>query len=331
VLVTAITGGNPDLEADRRNVLKLGANWKPLANTDLRLRADYVRSRIDGPISSFPGPTPALEVAFPERFVRNSAGELVSVDLRPVNFDRASRDTLRIGFDFSKPLKSARPSEAAIAAFRQRAAAAGAPIPERPEGSAPGGGGRGGRFFGGGDGRSGGRLTFSLTDTITLKDEVTIRDSLKLDYLHGDAIGQSGGSPRHKVEAQAGYSNNGLGARLSADWRSGTRVMTATGDDLRFSPLATFDLRLFANLGQRFDLVAKHPWLRGTSLRFEVSNVFDTKPRARDASGAIPFGYQPDLLDPLGRTVSITLRKLFLPPPSFFRRGDGGSRGGGDD
>jgi hypothetical protein len=340
VLVNAITGGNPNLQADRRNVLKLGFNWQPLENPDLRLRADYVHQTIQHPISNFPGPTPALEAAFPERFVRDSEGNLVSVDLRPVNYDSSRRDTLRIGFDFSKSLKSAAPSPAAIAAFRARRGETGqgnAPQGESPQGqqqagSAAGsqgpGGGRGFGRFGGG--RNGGRLTFSLTDTVTLVDNVTIRDGLKLDYLHGDAIGQTGGQPRHSVEARAGYFNNGLGARLSANWRSGTEVTTATGDNLHFSPLATFNLRLFANLGQRFDLVAKHPWLRGTSVQFEVDNIFDAKPNVRDAFGKVPIGFQPDLLDPLGRTVGITIRKLFLPPPSFFRRNQSGG-GPGDE
>lgn len=335
VLVNAITGGNPDLGADRRHVFKLGANWQPFQNTDLRLRADYVHTRISDPISNFPGPTAALESAFPERFVRDGEGNLVSVDLRPVNFDSSRRDALRIGFDFSKPLKSAAPSPAAIAAFRARRAqteGSGQPAPS-PEsgpraGGPPAGGdaGEGGRRGGGGGfgrfggNRNGGRLTFSLTDTITLVDDVRIRDGLTLDYLHGDAFGQGGGRSRHQVEGRAGYSNNGLGAFLSANWRSGTEVTTATGDDLRFSPLATFDLRLFANLGQRFDLVAKHPWLRGSSVRFEVTNIFDTKQRVRDANGMVPFNFQPDLLDAQGRTVAITIRKLFLPPPSFFRR-----------
>lgn len=336
VLVTAITGGNPALDADRRNVLKLGANWKPLSETDLRLRADYVRSRLQDPISRFPGPTPTLEAAFPERFVRNPAGELVSVDLRPVNFDQARRDTLRLGIDFSKPLRSARPSQAAIDAIRARRAAAGptaregAPRPERPsaEAAGPGGGFRGLGRFGGG---RGGRLTFSLTDTITLVDQVTVRPGLaKLDYLDGDALGQSGGRPRHDVEARAGYFNNGLGARLSSNWRSGTEVKSATGDELRFSPLATFDVRLWANLGQRLDLVATHPWFRGSSVRFEVKNLLDSKPRVRNAAGDVPFGYQSDLLDPLGRTISISLRKLFLPPRSFFRRSEAGATGGDD-
>jgi hypothetical protein len=182
----------------------------------------------------------------------------------------------------------------------------------------PGGDGFG-RF--GGGGRQGGRLQFSITDTVTLVDEATIRSGLpRLDYLHGDALGSTGGRPRHQVEAQAGYFNNGLGARVSADWRSGTRVDSTTGEDLRFSPLATFDLRLFANLGERFDLVAKHPWLRGSSVRFQMNNVFNSKPRVRDESGDVPNNFQADLLDPLGRTISISIRKLFLPPRSFFRR-----------
>ncbi len=346
VLVNAITGGNPDLLADKRNVLKIGGNWKPLEKTDLRLRAEYIRSRLDRPVSTFPGVSEALEAAFPERFVRDLSGQLVSVDFRPVNYDEARRDTLRWGFDFSMPLKSARPSQAAIDRLRARRAAdtvqpsnkpQGAPPPggpppdggPPPEGAGPSPGGPGGGGFGPGGGfggrfgggRQGGRLQFSLTHTVNLVDEVIIRRGVpKLDYLHGDAVGSTGGRPRHQVEAQGGYFNNGLGARVSANWRSGTRVDSSAGDDLRFSPLATFDLRLFANLGERFDLVSKYPVLRGTSLRFEVNNIFNSRPRVRDAAGEVPFSYQSDLLDPLGRTVSISIRKLFLPPRSFFRR-----------
>jgi hypothetical protein len=341
VLVNAITGGNPDLDADRRNVFKFGANWKPLSEPDLRIRAEYVRSRLDRPISNFPGPSAALEAAFPERFQRASCtpqpctGELIGADLRPVNFDEARRDTMRWGFDFTKPLRSARPSQALIDQFRARRGAGaptqgappeGAPPPEGPptEGRGERSGFGGGRFGGGGGfggGRQGGRLTLSLTHTVNLVDEVTIRPGIaELDYLHGDALGNSGGRPRHEIEAQAGWANNGLGARLSADWRSGTRVDSASAGSLRFSPLTTFDLRLFANLGERFDLVAKHPWLRGTQVRFEVRNLFDAKPKVRDAAGLVPVSYQSDLLDPLGRTVGISIRKLFSPPPSFFRR-----------
>jgi hypothetical protein len=347
VLVTAVTGGNPNLQSDRRTVFKLGGYWQPLQNTDLRLRADYVHQRIDRPISNIIV-TSAIEAAFPERFVRCTEpepgvtcvpGQLIRVNLTPVNFDHSQRDTLRVGFDFSKPLKSRRPSPAVIDQIRKQfgfggrppggaAPGQGGPAPEA--GSPPGGGGggyggRGGRggggFFGGG---SRGRLQLSITDTITFVDKVTIRPGLpSLDYLNGDAAGQTGGTARHHVEAQAGWSNNGFGARIGANWRSATIVntTTATGtDNLRFSPVGTFDLRLFANFGEQPELTLKHPWLRGSSLRIDVTNVFNARPRVNDAFGQVPLNYQPDLLDPLGRTIMISFRKLFLPPASFFRQ-----------
>jgi len=300
---------------------------------------------LENPVSGI-SVTPAIEAAFPGRFLRaaplpgETVGQLISVDLTPVNFDHSERDQLRFGFDFSKPLKSRRPSQALIDQMRKQfgfapraAGQAGTPggtgaAPSAegppPEGRREGGRGFGGRGGGGGGGGFGGgnrgRITFSLTDTITFTDKVTIAPGLELDYLHGDAVGSSGGTPRHLVEARAGYFNNGLGARLSANYRSGTRGDSLTGDDLRFSPLATFDLRLFANPGDIPELVVKQPWLRGTQIQFRVDNIFDAKPRVRNAAGDVPLTYQADLLDPLGRTVGITIRKLFLPPPSFFRR-----------
>jgi len=344
VLVDAITGGNPNLQSDLRHVVKLSTNWQPFPKTDLRFRADYVHQTTDRPISSI-SVTQAMEAAFPQRFVRNSSGQLVSVDLTPVNFDSARRDSLRVGFDFSKPLKSRRPSQSVIDQLRQQFGFGGRNGPIRAQGSIPptppsdgasqgsappaGGGGRGfgggrggggGGFFGGG-GANRGRIQFSLTDTITLVDKVRITaGGPEIDYLHGDAAGSSGGTPRHNVQAQAGWSNNGLGARISANWRSGSTVTTLTGDDLRFSPLGTFDLRLFANPGDMPEVAVKHPWLRGTQVRLDITNIFNSRPQVRDANGIVPINYQPNLLDPLGRTIMISFRKLFFPSPATIRR-----------
>jgi hypothetical protein len=355
VFVTTLTGGNPNLDADRRNVLKIGGNWQPFEKTDLRLRAEYVRQTIDRPQASFPAASEALEAAFPDRFVREPCGpepctgRLVSVDLTPVNFEQSRKDSFRWGFSFTKPLASKPPSEAAIASFRQRfaqqRAAQGEPAtppagegtpPTPPETGAPPppeGGGRfgGGRGFGGGrfgGGRQGGRLTFSLTHQVNLVDKVTIADGLpKLDYLHGEAVGSTGGRSRHEVQAEAGYYNNGLGARLQGNWRSGTTVDGDAGD-LHFSPYADVDLRLFANLGENLDLVAKHPFFRGTSVRLDIENIFNSRPKVRGADGMTPLSYQPALLEPIGRTIGITFRKLFI-PARFFQRGRGGGRSGG--
>ena len=326
VLITAITGGDPRLRADRRSVFKAGANWQPLKEIDLSLRGEYVRSTINHPVREIFAVTSALEAAFPDRFTRDAGGQLIAADLRPINFDQARKDTMRVGFDFSKRLKSKRPSRSTFEQLRAQFGGgrdrppSGTEEPrasgERGNGVGRGFGGRSGGSFGG----SRGRLTFSLADTITLADKVTIDPGFPaLDYLRGEAAGGAGGTPRHLIEAQAGWANNGLGVRISGNFRSGTRVDSIGLGALRFSPLATLDMRLFANFGDQLDLVIRHPWLRGSSMRLEVSNVFNARPKIRDVAGLTPLNYQPDLLDPLGRTITITIRKLFSPTPATDR------------
>jgi hypothetical protein len=329
VLVTTFTGGNPDLLADTRNVLKIGGNWQPFKETDLRLRAEYVRQTIDEPVGNVSGASETLEEAFPDRFVRDDNGLLTAVDLRPLNFQESRRDTFRWGFDFTKPLQSKPPSQQAITAFRQRFADQQRPRGEEPPAPAEGGGpgvgvgpgGPGGfRGFGGRGGRQGGRLTFSLTHQLNLVDEVTIADGIpKLDYLDGEPVGQLGGRPRHEVQFESGYYNNGLGARLQGSFRSGTTLESSSGD-LDFSPYFDLDLRLWANLGENLDLVSKHSFFRGASIRLDVANILNNRPKVRDANGLTPLSYQPDLLEPVGRTVGITFRKLFIPRRFFQRR-----------
>ena len=347
VLVDAVTGGNPDLLADRRRVFKFGGSFQPVAKLDLNLRADYVRTRIDDPVSGFPGVTAAIEAAFPDRFARDQTGKLVRVDLRPVNFSRSNREELRWGFNFTRPLTSARPPQALIDQFRRQrqeatgtAAPSGAGEVSRPDwgrrgeagqsggerggvggdrgGFGGGSGGFGGRGGGGGNWRQGGRLTASLYHTWIFRDEVRIASGLPaLDYLSGEVI-EGGFRPAHRLEGDLGWFNNGLGARLSGTWQDGGRV--GSGEDrLDFQSLATFNLSLFANLGERFDLVVKRPWLRGAQLRFGVQNILNSKQKVRDVSRNVPLSYQPDLVDPQGRTISLSIRKLFLPPPQFLR------------
>jgi hypothetical protein len=350
VPVTTLTGGNADLKSDTRNVLKIGGHWQPFEKTELRLRAEYVRQTIDDPQAGI-SISEAMEAAFPERFVRSAPlpgqtiGQLVSVDLRPVNFEKARKDTFRWGFDFTKPLASRRPSQAAMNSFRQRFAAERArqgegtapapppagegappqPPPEGGQGAGPGGPGSGGGFrgFGGGrfgGGRQGGRLTFSLTHQVNLVDEVTIAPGVpELDYLHGEPVSSLGGRSRHEVQFESGYYNNGYGARLQGNWRSGTTVESSSGD-LEFSPYFDLDLRLFANLSENFDLVSKHPFFRGSSIRLDIDNLLNNRPKVRDAGGATPLSYQPDLLEPVGRTFGITFRKLFIPRRFFQQR-----------
>src|SRR3546814_14509223 len=60
----------------------------------------------DDDIASFPAATAAIEAAFPDRFVRTGAGELISVDTRSINFARREAKRIRWGFNLSLPVKS---------------------------------------------------------------------------------------------------------------------------------------------------------------------------------------------------------------------------------
>jgi hypothetical protein len=330
-IVTQINGGNPNLLADDRQVMKIGMTLRPFGETDLRLTANYTRARTRNAIESLSFPTAAIQAAFPDRFIRDADGNLITIDARPVNFFRERSDQLRWGINFSKRIKDSTAEQ-----FRALAAAGRLQFPgRRPDGqtgaSAGTGGqrqGGGGRFSGRGRGGGGGRLQFALYHTWHFKDDVLVRPGGPfIDLLNGGSTGRGGGQPRHEIEAQAGITRNGLGARLSANWQSGTTVQGASGlagDDLRFGSLATVNFRLFANLGGMPKVIADHPWLRGSRVTVSIDNLFNERQRVRDATGMTPVNYQPDLLDPLGRTIRISFRKLFysIPQRAASRPGD---------
>jgi hypothetical protein len=272
---------------------------------------------------------------------------LLRIDARPLNFARSDRRELRWGFNYSRsigpePAPGQRGDRSQAAAGRQRTdgSQTGAPREstqtprDRPQGArGPGGGGFGGGRGGFGGGRGGfgggpggfgggglgGRLQLGLFHTWRLEDAVLIRPGVEeLDFLGGSAAGSRGGRPRHEIELQAGLFKDGFGARLTGTWQKGTFVRGgpaaggATRSDLFFSDTATFNLRLFANLGQQEKLVRDLPFFRGSRVTLAIDNLFDSRPRVRDDSGATPLSYQPALLDPLGRLVRLSFRKMFF-------------------
>lgn len=347
--ITRVDGGNRNLIADNRSVMKLGLNVRPIKDTDLTLNIDYNKSTIDNPIASFPTVTAEIEAAFTDRFTREpdlpdgTRGRLIRIDNRPVNFLRGEREQIRWGLNFSKAISSPlarkameefQAQRAAREVAREAAIARGETPPpgERGpgrrgpggegrrfgEGGRPGGGFGGGGFRGGPGGGGpggGGRFQFGIFHTVALTDKITIRDGLpELDLLNGSATGSRGGSPRHQIELRTGVVRDGIGIRLNADWQSATRVrggVTSSGE-LRFDDFATVNLRLFATLGPQFKFVRENRWLTGTRVTLSVDNIFDSRLKVTDAAGGTPLSYQPALLDPLGRTVKISVRKLFF-------------------
>ncbi len=324
VLVTQFTGGNPNLDADNRQVVRLGGTLRPLTETDLSLSTTWTWSRTDDYIASFPTLTPDLEAALPDRFVRDADGNLVSVDARPLNFDRYERQDLRTGFNFSRAFGTPNPQTArpAGAGGRGPGGPGGAPMVMRIEGGGPppaGVGGGGGQIRMGGGGRGGGmqpgqgRFHVSVYHTWRIQDEIVIADGLPtLDLLDGAATSARGGSPRHEVQAMGGVFRNGIGTFVMANWRDGTRIDGGTGPDLEFSDQLTVNLNVFMDLNQRTSWVERFPWLAGSRIQLGVQNLFDSRPEVTADGADTPLNYQPDFLDPEGRTVRLTLRKILF-------------------
>ncbi|MDZ4273885.1 MAG: hypothetical protein U0995_13625, partial [Erythrobacter sp.] len=127
----------------------------------------------------------------------------------------------------------------------------------------------------------------------------------------GQATGAFG-LPRQSSRLEAGLFGKGMGFRLSGIYTGKTRLDGSGlpgSRDLFFDDIATFNLRVFANMGE---ITGKND---GVFKDFRVSlianNVFDAQRKVRDANGDTPINYQPFVIDPLGLYLGIDLRKLF--------------------
>jgi iron complex outermembrane receptor protein len=278
--VTQITGGNPDLQPQTTRIKRLGGILRLVPRLNLQLNAEYTDTDRRNFLSSLPSASAAVELAFPDRFIRDSNGVLTTVDLRPVNFDSDREKRLRWGFSMNTKLGGGAPP-----------GTPGAPRgPHRPS------------------------TYFQLTanDTIVFSDKIIIRPGLgSVDLLKGGAIGIGGGRLRHQLDATASLTSGGLGARAGITWRGKSTLQSRIGgvtDTLQFSSLMVINLRLFADAGR---VMPRQKWAKGMRLSLDVLNLTNDRQRVRDSFGNTPLQYQPGYRDPLGRTIEIELRKVF--------------------
>lgn len=93
------TGGNPRLQDGSARRLAIDVMVRPLGDQRLTFNLTYRRDRQMGGISALPELTPAVEAAFPERFIRDADGRLIELDARPINVESETRAQLtsRVG------------------------------------------------------------------------------------------------------------------------------------------------------------------------------------------------------------------------------------------
>ncbi len=320
VLATVTSGGNAALKKEKQRDIKLAANWDLPFLKNSSLLVEYFRNHSSDTTNAFPLLTPAVEAAFPGRVVRDAAtGQIISIDQSPVTFADERSSRLRVGINlsgnFGKPDPNARQGR-----FGGMAGMGGGYGGRPPGGLGGGQGGSGaGRMRGGGPGGPGGgdgrgRWNLSLTHTIQFTDTVQIAPGGPvLDLLNGDAI-TGGGAARHSFQLEGGGFYRGFGLRGSANYAGGTHI-NASGlpgsTRLDFAPIATVNMRIFADLGRMPKLVEKVSFLKGSRISLGIDNLFDAQQRVTDGNGATPLRYQPGYLDPAGRVIKLEFRKQF--------------------
>lgn len=306
-LVTVTSGGNPLLARETDRDVKLGLSWQLPFLQRSNLIVEYFHNNSDNVTAGFPLLTPAIEGAFPRRVTRDASGRLVALDRRPVTLANETSSRLRWGFNLAGPLGKPRPGAGGGGRFGGGGPGMGGPPPE----------GGGGGFGGGRGGRSGngqGRWNLSLYHTVQFMNRVTVAPGGPvLDLLSGDAL-TGGGVARHSLEFEGGGFYRGFGLRFNGTWTAPTNVR-GTGapgsGDLRFGALTKVSVRAFADLGQQKALTDLSPFFKNSRLSLKIDNVLDARQRVTDQSGVVPISYQPDLIDPQGRLITIEFRKQF--------------------
>ena len=323
--ISRIDGGNPLLQPDRRRVEKLSVSARPWESVDFNMTIDYLRTETEDLIGSLPLATPNIERAFGERFTRDAQGRLLSIDARPLNLGSRDRDEWRWTLSLNRPWgpqpepPNWRGAGAGSGAGPAGTGASGGPtgVAGSAAATAPNDdAARRARMAAMGERMMGfarrGSWQLSITHTHRTRDEVRLGNAgIPLDLLNGDVLLDPTGISTDELEFNLGGARNGFGGRLTARWRSSTEAASAL-DTLQFSDLTTVGLRLFADLGLQ-PIAREYPALRGARLALIVDNLFDERQDVRNAQGLTPLNYQPDLLDPQGRTIRLTVRKVFFP------------------
>ena len=305
-------GGNSRLRPDDRHVLNVGVVVKP-PRENFNVIANFTRTTVDHPIAAFPIPTQPVQSAIPERLNRTEGGRLSRIDSSPINLFRSARSDLRWGINMTRSLGKLPDGTDLIISpvtdgtippgtlppnSRVIDNPPGTPLPPEIENAIS-------------------RVYFSFYHTWHIRETVVLSSGgPALNLLGGFALDSLGGRPRHELEFAGGLFRRGLGARMSVRWRSASVVSglpNGTGPTvagLRFSQDPTADFSLFLNPEDR--IVGEVPgWVRNLQLALDVKNILNSGTVVRDQFGEVPLNYQKAYLDPVGRSITFSMRKLF--------------------
>jgi hypothetical protein len=141
-----------------------------------------------------------------------------------------------------------------------------------------------------------------FTDDLQLRPGTPV-----LDILRGDTV-KGWGMPRVTSYFYGGINYLGNGANIDGWFQGPGRVRSdIPASDLYFSGILKLNVSAYISVHH---FLRKAHWTSHLQLKLEVENVTDAHQHVHDRTGRLPNRFQPDYLDPLGRIVKLTLRKL---------------------
>ncbi|OAN64022.1 hypothetical protein [Sphingomonas sp. TDK1] len=195
-------------------------------------------------------------------------GQLTRVDARPLNAFRQSRQSLNLSTSVSGALGHAREGEASGHASRAR-------------------------------------WTLTVNYTRRLRESLMLTPvGPVLDLASSQIAAGGGGGSRDSVNGQAGIGNARFGTQLRVDWNAPSVVLgQGSGSNGRYhQPIR---LSVDANL----NVAANGPGEAGRlRLHLTVENVLGRRPSITFPDRATPFALLPASLDPIGRTIRLSVR-----------------------
>ncbi len=152
------------------------------------------------------------------------------------------------------------------------------------------------------------RLTFTLNHTWRLESELLTREGVPTI----DQLAETGQS-RHYLSLQATGGKKGIGGDLRATWSSPAQVRSrhSAGRDYRYRPPLMINAGVFILPGKLWTGAEGIGWLENLKVSLEVENLLDTYRRVTLSDGSVPPGFSRHEVDPLGRTVELSVRKRF--------------------
>jgi hypothetical protein len=310
-VVTQVFGGNSALTNERRRTFDTRITLRPPSRSGLYAVLSYSELRVGNRIVNFPFPTLALQSAFPQRFVVNDQKRIQAIDARPLNIFASSTKKLGLNLSWSSPMAKSSPnseigvnpnpggplpSDLVPPDAKVVYAPPGTPLPPDVINALS-------------------RIFVSLNYTYLISDKVRLTEEApQVNLLNGFALSRLGGSSRHDLRLSAGLFRRGLGFRGELAVKSGSTIDYASlggpTAKLRYSYNPTLNVQIFLNPQDR--IVGTVPsLLKDLQVTLRIDNALNVKTRVVDADGRTPYVLRPDFLDPTGRSITFTARKIF--------------------